>query len=341
MPDHAGLRFGIIGAARIAQSFARGAADVEGVSIGAVASRDAAKGAAFAAEFGIGRVHPSYDALLADPAIDAVYVPLPNAMHAEWVIRAAAAGKHILCEKPIAVTVADAEAMFAAARRHGVHLVEAYPYRAQPQTLKLQDLLAAGAIGTVQLVHATFGFTFTNAADIRLDPAQGGGALLDAGSYAASFVRLVAGACPLRAHASAHWAESGVDRTAVGTLEFASGLLAQLWCSFGTAYHRNALIAGTDGIIETTYLNHPPEGGPPVLHLRQGRTAATAREVIEVAGGNGFTAEIASFRDLLAKGPAHWTGSTAQESVDTVAILAALAASARSGAWVDVRSGTV
>ena len=137
------LRTGILGAANIARSFINGVAPSKTVTIAAVASRDAAKAERFAKECGIARAHGSYDALLADSTIDAVYNPLPNTMHAEWSIRAIEAGKHVLCEKPLATTAADARAMFASARRHNVHLVEAYPYRAQPQTLKLVELLTA------------------------------------------------------------------------------------------------------------------------------------------------------------------------------------------------------
>jgi xylose dehydrogenase (NAD/NADP) len=328
------LRFGILGAANIARSFARGLASSDLVTIAAFASRDIDKGSAFAREVGIQRVHSTYDALLQDPEIDAVYIPLPNALHAEWVIRAAQAGKHILCEKPLAMSATEARAMFDAAREHGLQLAEAYPYRAQPQTLKLREVLASGAIGRIQLIHASFGCTFSDPANIRLDPALGGGALLDAGSYATNFVRMVAGELPLRVHASARWADSGVSRTVAATLEFGSGLLAQVSCSFATAYHRHALISGDSGILETTFLNHPPEGGAPVIHLRRGIRNSSERETIETPGGDGFRAEAEAFALMVAQGPDHWTGSTAQESIDTAAILEAIEQSARTDRWV-------
>jgi D-xylose 1-dehydrogenase (NADP+, D-xylono-1,5-lactone-forming) len=182
MPESKTVRFGIMGAANIARKFAEGAALVEGVEVVALASRDAAKGRAFADEIGVERVHGSYEALLRDPGIDAVYIPLPNTLHAAWAVQAAEAGKHILCEKPLAITAAEARSMFAAARANDVRLVEAYPYRAQPQTLKVQELLAENAIGKLKTVYAAFGVTFTDLANIRLDPMRGGGALLDAGS---------------------------------------------------------------------------------------------------------------------------------------------------------------
>jgi xylose dehydrogenase (NAD/NADP) len=328
------LRFGILGAANIARAFAAGVAPSTAVKVVALASRDIAKGRSFANDIGVGCVHESYEALLSDPDIDAVYIPLPNNLHAKWAIRAAQAGKHILCEKPLAVNSCEARAMFAAARENGVFLAEAYPYRAQPQTLKLRQLLAEGAIGPVQLIQASFGFTFTNPANIRLDPAMGGGALLDAGSYAVSFVRMVAGELPKRVLASALWTDSGVTRTVAAMLEFASGLRAQLSCSFSTAFHRHALIAGQSGILETTFLNHPPEGGEAVIHLRRGVRVDTVRETIATPGPNGFLAEAEEFARSITHGRQCWNGSTEQESVDTLAIIEAILQSIELDGWI-------
>jgi xylose dehydrogenase (NAD/NADP) len=330
------LRFGILGAANIARAFAVAVADSDRIKVVAVASRDLEKARTFAQEFGIERAHGSYEAMLRDPDIDAVYIPLPNTQHAEWAIRSAEAGKHILCEKPIAVTAADARAMFDAAHKHGVHLAEAYPYRSQPQTLKTRELLASGAIGRVQWIHATFGFTCTDPNNIRLDPTLGGGALLDAGSYPVSFVRMVAGERPIRVHASARWSETGVDRTVVASIEFNGGLLAQIACSFATAFHRRALIAGDAGMLETTYLNDPPEGGPPAIRLSQGIHNDAWSGTIETTGGSGFKAEAENFQEMVRYGLDRWTGSTEIESIDTILTLEALARSAHSGAWETV-----
>ena len=139
------LRIGILGAARIARQFTDGVRSSRKVEVTAVASRDAAKAEAFARDMRIARAHSSYEALLADPAIDAIYNPLPNTLHAEWSLLAIAAGKHVLCEKPLATSPGDVRTMFDTAKRRGVCLVEGYPYRAQPQTLKLRELMAANA----------------------------------------------------------------------------------------------------------------------------------------------------------------------------------------------------
>lgn len=330
------LQLGILGAANIARAFTSGVAPSTTVKVAAVASRDAAKAESFAGDCGIPRFHGSYEALLADPEIEAIYNPLPNSLHAEWSIRAMEAGKHVLCEKPLATSAVDARAMFAAAKRLGRHLVEAYPYRAQPQTLKLRELLAAGAIGKVQLIRSSFGIAFSDPANIRLKPDVGGGALLDAGSYAVSLALLAAGERPERVSATARWSETGVDLSTVATLEFPGGALAQISASFATAYHRHALIAGDAGTIETTYLNHPPLGGPPILTVRRGTANTVIPEIVEVAPGNGFRAEAESFERLLRHGPAQWTGATPEESIDIALTLDAILESARSGAAVRV-----
>ena len=326
------LRIGVLSAANIARQFISAVAPSKLVSVSAVASRDPAKAEAFAKETGISRWHGSYEKLLADPAIDAIYIPLPNTLHADWSVRAAEAGKHVLCEKPLATTAADARTMFAAAKRNNVHLAEAYPYMAQPLTGKLRQLLAAKAIGKPLLVRSSFGVSFSDPADIRMKPDVGGGALLDAGSYALSLIRLVSGEAPNRVTASVRWADTGVDRTIAATLEFPGGLLAQMSCSLGTCYHRHALIAGDAGTIETSYLNHPPIGGPPAMTVKRGTKIDAATEIVEAEGGNGFFSEAESFARLIALGPAQWTGATPAESIDIAIMLEAIAASAKSGA---------
>lgn len=330
------LRLGILGTANIARALIEGVRTSTRLKVVAVASRSADKAAAFAMETGVPQSHSSYEALLADPAIDAIYNPLPNSLHAEWSIRAMEAGKHVLCEKPLATSPADVRAMFAAARRAGVYLVEGYPYRAQPQLLKLRSLLAGGAIGSVRFVQASIGFPMSDPANIRLDPGLAGGALMDAGCYPVSLVRMVAGARPARVHAMADFAAGGVDRTLVASLEHANGLLAQISASFATARHRHAFIAGDAGSIATNYFNDTSAAMPAVLELRRGAGWDAQRESIANATTNGFLAEAESFCDLVAAGWDCWTGVTEQESVDIALTLEALAASARRRVPVDL-----
>jgi predicted dehydrogenase len=331
------LRIGVLGAANIARAFCAGVAPSSLVKVTTIASRDAAKGAAFAKEVGVARSVGSYEALLADPEIDAIYNPLPNGMHFDWSIRAVRAGKHVLCEKPLCSTGAEAITMFGAAEKAGVHLVEAYPYRAQPQTLKLAELVHGGAIGRLRQAQGNFGITIADPANVRWDAGLAGGALMDAGSYPISLMRLVARERPARVRGLAEWSASGVDRSFAGMLEFPSGFVAQISCSFATGFHRHAQIAGELGAIQTTYLNHPPLGGAPILNLTHGVRSDNARyETITVEGGNGFLLETESFARLVASGPSAWNGATPEESIDIAFTLDALLQSARSGKPVDV-----
>ena len=331
------LRIGILSTANIARQFVQGVSPSRKVTVSAVASRDAAKAEHFAAQTGIPRHLGSYEALLADPEIDAIYNPLPNGLHAEWSIRALEAGKHVLCEKPLAVTATEARTMFDTARRHGLHVVEGYPFRCQPQTLKLQELLSEGAIGKPQLIQASFGFTLRDGPNIRLDSALGGGALMDVGSYTVSLARpSIAKERPIRVNAHAQWTEAGVDQTLAATIEFSGGLLAQVSCSFATALHRQAFIVGTDGVIQTTFFNHPSPAAPPVLQLKRGKGPEAIWETLPVAATNGFLAEAEAFEQLIRKGAEHWNGTTPTESIDILLTIEALLQSARSGKWVNV-----
>jgi len=330
------LRVGILGAANIARSFVAGVKPSARVTVNAVASRDADKARAFAREFAVARHFGSYEALLGDREIDAVYIPLPNSLHAEWSIRAAGAGKHVLCEKPLSATAGEARAMFDAARRHGVHLVEGYPYRAQPQTLKLRELLDAGVIGDVRLIQASFGFTLGDGENIRLSPQLAGGALMDVGTYPVSLVRMIARGRPSRAHAVAQWTSGGVDRVLAATLQFESGLFAQITCSFSTCVHRQALIAGSNGVIQTTYLNHTSAPAQAVLQLRVGTDKDAVDSTVQTSAANGFLAEAESFERLVRSGPAQWSGTTPEESIDIMLTLDAIRQSARTGSAIEI-----
>jgi predicted dehydrogenase len=339
------LRLGILGCANIARQFARDVAPSRLVRIAAVASRDAAKAVAFAAEFGIARTHGSYDSLLADDGLDAVYIPLPNSLHAEWAIRAAQQGRHVLCEKPLAMNLNEAQAMFDAARQHGVMLLEAYPWWFQPQTAALLGLLRGGAIGTVRGVQATFGFTLRDPAgtNIRSIPEFGGGALLDAGSYCLSLIRLVMGRAPQHVHANARLGPTGVDIATTATLHFADGAVAQLSCAMDMALHRHATVVGSDGVITTEYLNHTSDPGTvhpwgyqsSQLRVRHG-SGNGPFEIIDSPSGSGFRFAAEAFAAVVAARDFAAIERAAQASLDIAAMLDAITASARAGVMVDV-----
>jgi predicted dehydrogenase len=226
------LRFGILGAARIApMALVNPARRVLEASVLAVAARDPERARRFAARHGIPRVHPTYDALLADPEVEAVYNPLPNALHAPWTIRALEAGKHVLCEKPFAATVAEAEAMAAAADRTGRVLVEAFHYRYHPLFGRLRALLDEGAIGQVRHLEAHFCIPLIRRGDIRYRADLAGGALMDTGCYTVHLLRHLAGAEPEVVAAEARWTRGGVDRWMEARLRFPDGRTARLTTS--------------------------------------------------------------------------------------------------------------
>ena len=332
----AALRIGILGTARIARSFTQGVAPSQHVTVAAVASRELSKAQEFAGALGIPIAHGSYQALLADASIDAIYNPLPNGLHAPWSIRALEAGKHVLCEKPLCANAAEARAMFAAARAQGVHLVEGFPYLSQPQTLKMRELLGEGLIGRLRLVQASFAFTLSNPSDARWDAALAGGALMDIGVYPASLIRIIAGRLPVRVQAAAQWNSTGVDRALAATLEFSDGLLAQISCSFEGSPHRQALIVGSEGVIETSFSNHTNADTPGDLFVREGSATRGARRVIHTEAADGFQAEAESFASLVRGAPGAWNGATPQESIDIMILIDALLKSARSGAAVSL-----
>ena len=339
------IRIGILGGANIAKQFIRDVAASDRVDVVAVASRTPERAALFAAAHGVGRAHGSYEALLDDREIDVVYIPLPNSMHAEWAIKAAEHGKHVLCEKPLALDAAEAKAMFDAARRHRVMLLEEYPYYFQPQTGALVELLGGGAIGAVKSIQACFGFALANAQDnIRMKPELGGGALLDAGSYALSVIRLAMQSAPARVSADATWADSGVDISMMATLHYADGRRAQLSCAMDTAYHRRAMIVGSRGTIETEYLNHTSAqaGGdgfgylPSELRVRRGVANSIPFETIQRGVGSGFRFGAEAFARVIGEGDFAAIDRAARASLDNAATLEAIARSARTGSSADV-----
>ena len=267
-PEHAAamttakkLAWGILSTGRIAREFALGLRQSERSRLAAVGSRARTGAEAFAAEFGCDRAHGSYDDLLADPDVEAVYIATPHPWHKEWAVAAARAGKHVLCEKPLAMDAAGAEAIVEAAREAGVFLMEAFMYRCHPQTRKVVELVRGGAVGDVRMVQASFGFKAVRDPAGRLfDPALGGGAILDIGCYPVSFSRLIAGAAagrpfldPVEVDGRGRVGDTGVDEAAVGQLVFGSGLLAQVSCSIDARQDNHARVYGTEGALELAW----------------------------------------------------------------------------------------
>lgn len=250
------LGWGILGLGGIAERFAAALARSHTGWLAAVASRDPARTAAFAARHGSPKVHAGYDALLADPAVACVYVATTHPHHAQWTIRAAEAGKHVLCEKPIGLNHAEAMVAVEAARRAGTFLMEAFMYRTHPQTARIHALIREGALGRVRMINANFGYRARGESAVReRDPEQGGGAILDVGCYTLSMARLIAGADagtdvldPDRLAADAVIID-GADRHATATVRFPSGAIAALACGIDGRLHNEMRICGSEATL--------------------------------------------------------------------------------------------
>lgn len=245
------IQWGILGAGMIARTAIMPAfADLSLASVVAVAGHDSVRLQKFAQDFQIPLVYDSYAALLEDPEIDAVYIALPNSMHYEWTIRALQAGKDVLCEKPLAMTAEEATEMQRIADESDVWLMEAVMYRFHPRIRAINDIIRAGTIGQVTLVRGSFCFTMSDESNYRNDPNLGGGALMDVGSYCINAARYVIGEEPETVFANATFNDAGIDVSVSGVLNFPSGALAHIQCSFGSAEHQSLDIIGTLGTIE-------------------------------------------------------------------------------------------
>lgn len=246
------IRWGTLGCARVFEKrMVPAFREAPGAELVAVASRDPQKARETAARHGIARAAESYDALLADPEIDAVYLPLPNDQHAAWTLRALAAGKHVLCDKPLALTASDAAACAAAALSAGLRLMEGFMYRHHAQHARVKALLASGAIGEPVRFSGVFTYPATpEHAGIRWNPAQGGGALTDVGVYPVDAARMLFGAEPTEVFAHAHVDPStGVDVHTDGLLAFPGGAVATFSCGFDQAFASRYEIVGRAGSI--------------------------------------------------------------------------------------------
>lgn len=270
------LTWGLISTGRISGVFARGLAHSKTGKLLAVASRTQEAADRFGKEHNVPRCYASYEALLADKDVQAVYVSTPHPMHAKWTIKAAQAGKHILCEKPLGVNHAEATAMIDAARKHDVFLMEAFMYRCHPQTHKLIELVRSGTIGQVRVIHASFSFRAPFKEDSRIyDPSLGGGGILDVGCYCTSMSRLIAGVAtgkdfaePIELKGVGHLGHTGVDEYASAVLKFPGGIIANIACGVAVHQDNHVRIFGTEGYLVVPWPWIPQrEGGTSRIFL--------------------------------------------------------------------------
>jgi predicted dehydrogenase len=242
------MRLGLLSTANINRLVLAGARASDEVEVVAVASRDGERAEAYAGEHGIERAYGSYEALLGDPEIDAVYISLPNSLHVEWSVRALEAGKHVLCEKPLARRPDEVERAFDAAEQAGRVLVEAFMYRHHPQTKRVAELVRDGAIGALRAVRAAFSFPLADPENVRMKPELDGGALMDVGCYCVSGARLLAGE-PERVHGEQCLGPTGVDTTFGGVLRFPGDVVAVFHCSMDLPSRQELEVLGTEGTL--------------------------------------------------------------------------------------------
>lgn len=326
------LRWGVLGVANIGLRAVMPAIQASrNGEIVAVASRDAAKAQDAASRFGARQAYGTYHELLADSDVDAVYIPLPNHLHAPWTVQAAAAGKHVLCEKPLALNAREAEGMVQECERHGVLLMEAFMYRFHPRTREIRRLVEAGAIGSPALVRAVFSFQMGRFPNVRLDPTMGGGATMDVGCYDINFARYVLGSEPLEVSAFAVWgAQSRVDETLVGLLRFPGGQLAEIDCSFGVPRRMAVEVAGSGGRIDVATMWLPGTTDAPLtIEAPDGST-----DTVFVAGVDQYQVMVEEFADAVLLGrPVPLPPS---DAIANMRVIDALLESARVGAPVQL-----
>jgi D-xylose 1-dehydrogenase (NADP+, D-xylono-1,5-lactone-forming) len=259
------VKWGILSTAHINRLFLAGAREADGVEVVAVASRDAKRAADLAREQGIKRAYDTYDALLADPEVEAVYIPLPNSLHVPWSVRALEAGKHVLCEKPLSRRAAEVERAFDVAERQDRLLMEAFMYRHNPQTHRLVALVAERAIGQLRLIRGAFSFVAKDPADVRLSRELDGGALMDVGSYCVNAARLLAGE-PESCTGLQVLGGDGVDVVFAGAMGFAGGVTAHFDAGLAFAARDELEVVGDEG---TLFLDDPWHARQPLIELRR------------------------------------------------------------------------
>lgn len=321
------LRWGILGVATIANEFARGVAMSSNSAVAAIASRQLSRAQRWAREHDVPQAFGSYDELLQSGAVDVIYNPLPNSLHAEWTIRALRAGLPVLCEKPFTANAAEARAVVEVAHETGLPVAEAFMYRFHPMFARVLEVLHSGVIGDITCMHSTFTWCIEDRSEIPASAELAGGSLMDVGCYPVNLARMIAGCEPQRACAFQRGGE--VDDTLVGLLEFPCGLLAEIECSIESHERVRAEIVGTKGAM---LLERPWNPGDDQarfsVHTERGE------ETFVTPGANRYRLEAEDFaRAVLTGVPPRWP---AEDAVHNMAAIDALLASARTHRMVEV-----
>jgi D-xylose 1-dehydrogenase (NADP+, D-xylono-1,5-lactone-forming) len=289
----------------------------------AVASRTKDSADRYGREWKISHAYGSYEELLADPEIDVVYNSLPNHLHAEWTIKAVEAGKHVLCEKPLALSVEEVDAVKAAAQRNGRVVAEAFMYRHHPQTLKALELVRSGALGTLKLIRGSFSYVLSRESDVRNQPDLGGGSIWDVGCYPINFARLLVGEEPLEVFGWQVIGPTGIDETFVGQMKFANNIHMQFDSSFVTHFNNYMEIVGNQGMLDI------PEPAKPRTEEKIYLTRGDQRETIEFKSDMLYLYEVEDMADAILLGRA--PRISLDDSRGNIMVILALLESARTG----------
>lgn len=313
------LRIGVLGAARITPDalLKPAAADPE-VVVSAVAARDIGRARAFAAKHRIGRVHDSYDALLADPEVDAIYNPLPNHLHGMWTRAALDAGKHVLCEKPFTANAEEAREVAAAAAVSGRVVMEAFHYRYHPMTARIEEIIASGELGELRQVHAALSFPLPRFSDIRYQYELAGGALMDAGCYAVHMARTFGGATPEVVSAQAKLRDPLVDRAMTAQLRFPAGHTGTIRCSLWSS---NLLQISVRVIGERGELRALNPLMPQYFH-RLRVSSPDGRRVERFTHRASYAYQLDAFADAVLRGVAVRT--TPEDAIENMSVIDAI-----------------
>lgn len=290
------LRWGLLSTANINKSVIPPLRHSARNKLVAVASRDITRAEEYAQKWDIPMAFGSYEDFLASPDIDVIYNPLPNSMHAEWTIKAAQAGKHILCEKPLASTPAEVDAMADAASKAGVCLTEAFMYRHHPQTIKIKGLVDGGAIGKLRLVRGSFTFNISRETDIRLNKDLAGGSIWDVGCYPVSYIRYIVGSEPIEVFGWQVTSASSVDETFVGQMRFADDVFGNFDSGFRAPFRTHIEIVGSEGIITVPRPFKPDDEGRILL------TRGDATETIVSTRAELYLGEVEDIADAILNG---------------------------------------
>jgi xylose dehydrogenase (NAD/NADP) len=317
------LNWGLLSTARINQDLINPLNASKRTCLLAVASRSQSTADAYAGKWNIPRAYGSYENLLNDPEIDVIYNSLPNNMHAEWTIKALQAGKHVLCEKPIALTLAEMDAMTQAAKETGCVLAEAFMYRHHTQTLKIKEMIDGGELGKIQLIRGTFTYTLEPEDNGRWLTQEGGGSIWDVGCYPISYARTMLGAEPVEVFGWQILSQGGSDLTFVGQMKFKDGVHAQFDSGFQTPLRSMMEIVGAEAVLNIPNPFKP--GFENEIYLTRNEKTQT----IKISGGELYLGEVEDMCDAVLHGKAPLV--SLDDSRRNTAVILALLKSAKSG----------